>query len=345
MQEAATVLTQGGGFQIYYQPSRAGHFEGSHVAVMARVGRFCRERQAVCHKSETVPQAGVILSRQSIYATANRLFGGWGRATDQVRGWLDAVLDNQYSADVIPDWDLAAALKTYPLVVMPEWAAPGDSTLTALRDYATAGGTLIVCGAANCQWFAPHVGLKAGEAKVQQAFIAGGEVLGNAHGEWLDLESGSASVVAERFPGYDSTRGGKPAALAAKLGKGEVVLVPGPIGMVYAATHATAIRDLVRRLIAPRFKPMVEVEAPPVVEVALRRKNGQLYVHLSNLAQMQVAGDFASLDYIPEVGPVRIRFNGKQPAALRVEPGGAVLRPPFVLDRLHIHAALAVLNG
>jgi hypothetical protein len=36
MQEAAVVLAQGGGFQAYYQPSRAGYLDGSLVEVMGR---------------------------------------------------------------------------------------------------------------------------------------------------------------------------------------------------------------------------------------------------------------------------------------------------------------------
>ena len=344
MQEAATVLTQGGGFQIYYQPSRAGHFEDSHVQVMAKVGKFCRARQAACHKSETVPQIGVLFSKESLYRTSNRLFGGWGRATDPVRGWLDAILDSQYSADIVPDWKLASGVTAYPLMVLPEWAAPGEAALSDLARYAEGGGTLIVSGAENCLWFVPKLGVKTlGEARVQPAFLGGSEVLGNAKGLWLDVEPGAAHAIADRHPGHDSTRDGQPAALAAKLGKGEVVLIPGPIGLVYAATHAPAIRGFIKRILIPRFTPVVEVSAPPVVEVAVRRKGGRLYVHLSNLAQMQTAGDFAALDYVPEVGPIRLRFNGKQPAALRVEPGGQLLRAPFVLTRLHLHAALAVL--
>jgi hypothetical protein len=343
MQEATTVLTQGGGFQIYYQPSRAGHFEDSHIQVMAKVGRFCRERQAVCHKSEAVPQIGVVFSRESLYRTSNRLFGGWGRASDQVRGWLDAVLDNQYSADILPDWKLASLASAYPLIVLPEWAAPGEAALNTLARYAESGGVLIAAGVENCRWLAPKLGFTAaGEAKDQPAFIGGGEVLANARGIWQDVEPGAAQVLATRHPDRDSTRAGKPAILAARLGKGQVVVIPGPLGLVYAATHAPAIRDLVRRLIQPRFKPMVEISAPPVIEVALRRKSGVLYVHLSNLAQMQTAGDFAALDYVPEAGPIRLNFAGRQPSALRLEPGGKIIKPPFVLDRIHLHTALAV---
>lgn len=78
-QEASVVLAQSGGFQIYYVPTRAGYFEESHVKTMAQVGKFCRSVQAVSQHTETVPQIGVVFSRETLYQTSNKLFGGWGR--------------------------------------------------------------------------------------------------------------------------------------------------------------------------------------------------------------------------------------------------------------------------
>ena len=74
-QEAAVVLAQGGGFQIYYQPSRAGYLDDRHVGVMERVAEFCRGRERLSHKSETVPEIGVLFSRNSLYNRASRLLG------------------------------------------------------------------------------------------------------------------------------------------------------------------------------------------------------------------------------------------------------------------------------
>ncbi|MGC8794403.1 MAG: hypothetical protein ACP5U2_13540, partial [Bryobacteraceae bacterium] len=68
-QEAAVVLAQGGAFQVYYNPTRAGWIDDRHIEVMARVARFCRQRQALSHGSETVPQIGLLFSTHSLYAT------------------------------------------------------------------------------------------------------------------------------------------------------------------------------------------------------------------------------------------------------------------------------------
>ncbi|MGB8262041.1 MAG: hypothetical protein WCE75_16905, partial [Terracidiphilus sp.] len=56
-QEAAVILAQGGGYQIYYVPSRAGYVDPLVVSTAAEVARFCRARQRWAHRSRSVPEA------------------------------------------------------------------------------------------------------------------------------------------------------------------------------------------------------------------------------------------------------------------------------------------------
>lgn len=348
-QEASVVLAQSGGFQIYYVPTRAGHFEDSHVKTMAEVGRYCRSVQEVSQATETVPQIGVVFSRESLYRTANKLFGGWGKASDAARGWLDLLLACQWSVDVLPDWKLASIAAKYPCIVLPDWAEPGTEVARTLIEYAKNGGKVIVSGAKNASLFAEAAGVTLqGEPVDQPAFLRG-QVMGNAKGVWQDIAPGSAKVLAERYAVLDSRSGGQPAAVAAPLGKGEVVLVPGPIGVIYAATHAAAVRDFGRGLVAPRFAPLVKVEAPPTVEVVLRRKKGRLLVHLLNSTGMQLAGDFATVDFVPPVGPVRLNFGKRKPAEVSLAPAGAKLQPKLAggewtveIPSVEVHAVASV---
>ncbi|MEN6609146.1 MAG: hypothetical protein ABFD60_17995, partial [Bryobacteraceae bacterium] len=101
MQEASVVLAQGGGFQIYYVPTRAGYIDSRHIEVMGQVADFCRPRQAVSHKTESVPQVGVLFSKNTLYSKTNRMFGGWGASTDPAQGMMDALVECHYSVDVI----------------------------------------------------------------------------------------------------------------------------------------------------------------------------------------------------------------------------------------------------
>ena len=96
MQEAAVVLGQGGGFQIYYTPTRAGWIDPALVGVMGQVADFCRARQAVSHKTASVPQVALILSNENFYAQSNGVFRAWEGEFDRlkrhtaclVRSWL-----------------------------------------------------------------------------------------------------------------------------------------------------------------------------------------------------------------------------------------------------------------
>jgi hypothetical protein len=344
-QEAAVVLAQGGGFQVYYQPSRAGHFEDSHVRTMARVAEFCRARQKVCHKSEPVPQIGVIFSKETLYRTSNRMFGGWGKQVDPARGWIDALLECQYSVDVLPDWKASPdLLAQYPLIVLPEWTSIGGELKSHLMAYVDGGGRLVFSGAANMALLAEkmNVGLS-GKPSEQPAFVGGGEVLANCKGVWQDVEARSAQVLATRHPDHDSRSDGKPAAIAV----GNMVAIPGPLGRIFAETHAPAVRTLVRRVISGRFRPLVAVEAPPTVEVALRRKAGNLMIHLLNASSMQVAGDYSAIDYVPPVGPLTLTFNpALAPIRATLQPHGTPLPigagGRIRIDRVDLYGVVAV---
>ena len=328
-QEASVVLAQGGGFQVYYVPSRAGWFETSHIDVMRRVGEFCRARQQASHKSATVAQIGVVFSKDSLYATTNKLFGSWGSATDSARGWIDALAALQYSVDVVPDWKLEKIKREYPMLILPEWPAVSEALKKSLLEYASAGGVLIASGAANAALFgdARRASVCWGKTRPSKKPISPGRKCSRTC-------TGCGATSSPATPNYwnsasPSTTPGAAASRPpwrAKVGKGEIVLVPGPLGVVYAETHAPAVRDFVKRLIAPRFRPLVQVSAPPTIEVVLRRKSGKLMIHLLNNAGMQVAGDYATVDFVPEVGPVTLRLAWA-PSKAQLAPGGRILTP------------------
>lgn len=339
-QEASVVVAQGGGFQIYSVPSRAGHLEESLIETLAEVASFCRERQAASHQSETVPQAGVVFSGESLYRTQNRLFGGWGDASDPARGWVDALVACQWSVDILPDWRLEKLAAAYPLIVLPDWAEPGEKTLAALKEYLQGGGKLIVSGAANAARFASIGGFAAAGTAAERPVFLRGKQLVNCRGVWLPVEPGAALVLAEGFADHDTTREGFPAAVRME----NLIVIPGPVGAVYAATHAAGLRDIVRGLAGLLFKPLVEVEAPPTVEVVVRKQGERTRIHLLNVTAMQVAGEYATVDYIPAAGPVRLRpaRGGRMVNALTGEPLAQTAEGWGELGQVALHEIVSV---
>ena len=350
-QEASVVLAQGGGFQIYYQPTRAGKLDDRHIEVMAKVAEFCRARQALSHKTESVPQAGLLFSKNTLYGTTGRLFGGWGAALNPARGMLDALVECHYSVDVIPDWKLAEVAAGYPLIVVPDWSGIGLEVKAALADYTRRGGKLLLAGAENTALFTTELGVKfLGEPSRQSAYVAGAEVFANVTGVWQDVEPAGARPIEMRYPTYDSTRDGRCAATVNHLGEGEIAAIYGPAGTLFAAAHAPAMREFIGRVVARLFTPSVTLEGPPTIELSLRRKEGRLLVHLGNCTAMQVAGDYAVQDFIPSVGPLELAIRlPSAPRRVTLEPDGTVLAGSWSggtwtgrIERLGIHGIVSI---
>ena len=353
-QEASVVIAQGGGFQVYYVPTRAGKIDDRHVAVMAKLAEFCRARQAISHKSESVPQIGVLFSKTSLYATTNKMFGGWGAAADPARGFVDALTAAHYSVDVIPEWRLAELASSYPLIVLPDWPDAGAAVKGILVRYVQAGGSLLIAGAANAKLFADVLQVKlADEPREQEAWIPATELFGNAHGLWQDVVTSGAATISKRFPTYDSSRDGLVAATLNPVGSGRIAAIYGPLGATYAQFHTPPIREFIRSVAQRMFTPMVTVDAPPTVDVVLRKKEGRLFVHLLNTTGMQVAGEYATSDFVPSVGPVRVSMKmNTGPKRVTFEPDGENLSGDWngsvwtgAIARLGIHGIVAFEGG
>ncbi len=345
-QEAAVILAQGGGFQIYYQPTRFGRLDDRHIQVMAKVARFCRARQPLSHRTESIPQIGVLFSTNSLYTTVPKMFGGWGAALDPARGMIEALVSNQFSVDVIPEWRLGEMITRYPLVVVPDWPNIGAEVRQAVAAFMAGGGKVLIAGAQNAALFASELGVHlAGDPKEQDAFVIGDETFAEAHGLWQAVDPGGAEVLAERYPTYDASRDGVCAATLSRHGSGQVAAIYGPVGRIFAATHAAAMRQFVRKIVDRLFVPMVRLNAPPTVEVALRKKDSDLLVHMVNCTAMQVSADHVADDFIPPLGPISISVTlPHPPERVTLEPEQLPLKGRYAngrwegtISRLEIH--------
>jgi hypothetical protein len=350
-QESAVVLAQGGGFQVYFQPTRAGRLDDPLIGVMENVSRFCRDRQALCHKSRTVPQIGLVFSQGSLYRTSNRMFGGWGSLTAPARGFIDAFVENGFSVDVLPEWKLESVIRDYPLVVIPDWPDIGLKVKDLVAGYVRAGGKALVAGAENVALFSDELRVRlTGDAADQVTYVRGDEVFANAHGLWQPIEPAGAKLLEERYPTFDSTRDAACAATLSSLGSGQIAAVAGPVGAIFADTHAPAIREFVRRIVRSIFSPLVRLQGPPTIEMALRTKEGRLLVHLLNSTGMQVSSEYVAGDFVPPVGPVRVEVRlAKAPRRATLEPGGRLLTGRHAdgtwtatIDRIDIHEIISI---
>ena len=115
-QEAAVVLMQGGGFQIYHTPTRSGFVSPVITDQLTQIGNFCRQRQKLSHKSSSIPQTAILLSTESLWELSDALHSV-GKEYDELQGALHALLELHYSADVLAEHQLKDRLALYSLVV------------------------------------------------------------------------------------------------------------------------------------------------------------------------------------------------------------------------------------
>lgn len=352
MQEAGAVLMQGGGFQVYYQPTRSGYLVPEIVEIMEQVARFCRERQAISHKSSTVPQVALLYSTASQLERSDAVFNPYG-CTDEIEGALHALLELQYSVDLMPEYQLQPRLAEFPLVVLADSHRLEEPFRQALVEYVRGGGSLLLLGEKCARLFERELGVQftgpLGQAAAELKTSLG---VVNCSGQWQPVAADAAHVRARRYPTRDTRTGGEIAATVTPFGQGKIGAVYGPIALAHFRSHHPALRALVRDLARELFpRPAVTVEGPDSVDVALRRTaQGKLSVHLLNLTNAQRADRFQHVETIPPVGPLTVRIACEQkPRSIRWVPGSTKPRWTWAegtaivtVPKLAIHGVLVV---
>lgn len=148
--EAAVVLALGGGFQAYYKQKRDGSIYDEQMPVMAEVAKFCRARQALCHRAEAVPQVALLFSTAGHYRKLNGLFP---RSYGNLTSALLTLLENQYSVEVLGEHHLTGRMSQYPLIVIPEWEYLEPKFKDELVAYVKSGGNLLLIGTKTAALF------------------------------------------------------------------------------------------------------------------------------------------------------------------------------------------------
>ena len=155
MQEAALVLAMGGGYQAYFKQDRDGAVRNpAEMDVMAEVARFCRARQAYCHRSAAVGQIALLYSTAGHYHESPRLFHWTGsRGVTVLRKALTQILKNQYGVQVLSEHHLKGKMSKWPVIIVPGWTYLESSFRDELGTYVKSGGRLLLIGEGTGELF------------------------------------------------------------------------------------------------------------------------------------------------------------------------------------------------
>ena len=162
MQEAAVVLAMGGGYQAYFKQDRDGAVRDlAEMDVMAEVARFCRDRQAYCHRSVAVPQIALLYSTAGHYRESPRLFHWAGsNGVAVLRKALTQILQNQYGVQILSEHHLKGKMPKWPVIIVPGWKYLEPDFRDELAAYAKTGGSLLLIGPGPAKLFETELGMK-----------------------------------------------------------------------------------------------------------------------------------------------------------------------------------------
>ena len=354
-QEAAIVLALGGGFQAYFKQKRDGSIYGWQMKLMGETARFCRERQALCHRSQPVHQVAVLYSSQAHYRDSERLFQPRGEELSPLKGTLNALLDSQLSVEIVMEHHLRGQMSQYPLIVVPEWGYLDADLIAELKDYVRDGGKLLLVGPQAAQLFE-------GELDVTLQ----GEVDGDAkqwlkHGDWLvGLRTPSQKVVlgaeatpyGQLFAENDDIGPWEPAASIRAYGNGQIAATYMCFGERYIHGKSFTARDfmgdLARTLLGDDLR--VKVSGSHMVDVTLATQGTRLLVNLVNSSGPHADNNEYVFDEVLAVGPLEVQVAvAAEPQSVRLEPEGTALEYAYAdgwvtvhVPRVAIHAIIVI---
>lgn len=355
-QEAAVILSLGGGVQVYEHPEvRDGRLVDWRQERFGQVGRFVKARRSFCGPSESVPQVAVLHSDVHLRKTTRGDNLMYSPDKTSVGGATWALLENHYGVDLFDEPHLLDRLDDYPILVAPERNAMSDEMVQALRRYVHEGGRLFLSGADAWERFGgSFLGVRKGRLESGARFFLNSD--DGMVPVWSETWRLSTPTKAEgigtlgRTSLPDDELLPNASAFLRRLGKGTVLYAPFDLFADYHRSRYPMTRDWVGTMmhhLAGR-RP-IEIRAPRCVDVSLRRQPGRTIVHLVNRATglPKSLGDGA-VDEIPLVGPVFITLRTtRKPDRVREVFEKARLKWQSTsrtvtaeIGRVHIHAAV-----
>ena len=253
MQEAAVIISLGGGYQTYFSQNRDGSVSLYQMSVVQEVVKFCRKRQRFCHKAKSVPQIGLILSSYAFYKANPRLFGSWREGVlDPLKGILQCLIDGSKCVDVVMEHNLGNDINRFPMLILPEWNCLEEGFRIQLIDYVRNGGKLLIIGNKASKMFLDELGTEAklNENETTKLWVSSGNLLSGvvSHIDKLSAKD-KTKVIARAYYNNDFNSESTVVATMRKVGAGTIGAVYIDIGKKYLKGATSDIRDFISDIV------------------------------------------------------------------------------------------------
>ncbi|MBQ8955097.1 MAG: hypothetical protein IJ048_13385 [Clostridia bacterium] len=348
MQEAAAIISQGGGFQNYITQYPDGAPRMEQIRRMKPVEAFVRAREPFCFRGQAVHQVALLLSTYDRHRESASLFSRNG--CEKIMGMTSLLCDAGHATEIVSEHTLTGRAASYPVIVVPElFSGLAPETVEELLDYARGGGSLVLAGRTTCALFAAAgAPLALGESRESASFTLDGEAFGIAfdasalsvqEGETLARMSADARSASEAL------------AVVCPFGRGQIAAVGMDLGSAYQAGAQYLHRALINALLSRLYAPIVAVEsAEGLIEVSLLRKDGRTLIQLVNGNGNHRSASVASEDFIPACRRVALALRlAQRPKALILQPEGRSLpfeycdgRARVIVDEVPLHEIIEI---
>ena len=353
-QEAAIVIMNGGSLFIYNQPERNGRLVGWHQDLLAEVAQFTRQRQDICQYSASVPQVALLHSKSHYYTNNSPLFN-FGPMIQPLEGALQALLENHYHTDVLNEETLLRKINDYNFVVVPDQSNLPAEIIDRLKTYVREGGRLLVSGDFVCDSFGDVLGTgKSGEKKEGTFYIPadGGVVSYDGPVQPVNVSGGRMLVPLYTGQEPEDETADFPIATIADCGKGKIAAIHAPVFNFFARHRYPRLRSFfgtVFNAVAP--EQLVTLNAPPCVDMTIRKKEDKLIVHFLNRNSAYPMNLYSGVsEEIEAAGPLALSVRmAERPKNVRLAPDTPGLRWNWEngilraeIESLRVHNALVI---
>lgn len=350
-QEAAQIISMGGGVQFYFQQNRDLSIKPWIASTLAEIAGFCRARQPYCHKAVPVPQIALLFPTAAYQRKGPRPYAN---PTEKLQGALNLLLDNQLPVEILMEYRLAGNMKEYPLIVIPECDYLEDSFLKELKDYVAGGGRLLTMGTETAALFEKELGIELmKKTEAGSAYIAAdnsiGAIRSSTQGVRLHPEAKPTSYF---YSGSDFRyKEERIASTMNAFGDGMIAGIYFNAGDTYQRYKSPVLRDFIGDRVSELFPDrIVEVDGSHLVHVAVNRLNGKMYVNLMNVAGGHTNKNAIGYDEIPALKDLTVRIlTEKRPEKIVLQPDHKPLAFEFkdgistvIIPEQGIHSILEV---
>lgn len=357
-QEAALVLSLGGGYQFFEHPI-IDHTYAWAVPRWEQLAAFCRSREPFCFKARPIPQAGVFYSalavRQSEPTDMCRVFPVT-KVMHETIALLNALIDNQFSTEVLLTHRVETdeALSAFGLIALPDMTTMEASAKARLLAYARDGGSLLLAGPNALALFADELGIVTGPVSDPCClYIEHGDEAVAVRSRFCE-PSGEYTVTGRFFLNPFLQGEAYAAMLKMTFGKGTIVALPFSI-----ADDGIKPTAGMRRFVGAAAhhawpRPAIRVTGSAYVEVTLMEKNGRCCINLTNTLSgarfFHEGTKVMTFDEIPPLHNIGVEIDWPIPPREVIMEPGHVPAPysyengtiSLVLDVLEIHSVVTV---